>query len=181
VGTLYDRIFRTWQFRSKEYVFIWNCLVALYSYQKINAYLANPPPVNLLPSFVFGRCWVSHQGVAETRLALERLHQALVTEHRDWNYGLWSMYFLFRTFERLIMYPLLEDSDGEPVRWYHVDNPTEVRTNIEQQYRSSSCGMPNSVWDVQRDVSSKYGVSLIWDSRFFDQVCTLQRMGRLDF
>jgi len=180
MGTLYDQIFRPWQFRPKDYVFIWNGLVALFSYKQMNAYLANPPPGNLLPSFVFGKCWVSHQGVRETKLAVERLHQELISEYRGWDYGLWSMYFLFRTFERLTLYPLLQDRNGDPARWYQVDKPNEARKIIEEQVGNNSTGMPNARWDVLKDVSSKYGVSLVWSYGFFDQDFTLERMGQLD-
>ena len=179
MDALYDRIFRPWQFRSKEYVFIWNSLVALYSYKRMNFYVANPPPGNLLPSFVFGRCWVSHQGLPETKLAVDRVHHELVANYRGWNYGLWSRYLLFRTFERLTMFPLLADRDGEPARWYQVDKPVEARTSIEQQ---GSLGQHHAtVTSVQRDASRQYRVSLVWDTRFFDQACTLERMGRPDY
>ena len=176
MATSYEQIFRPWQVRSKEYVFFWNSLVALHSYHRMMAYLAHPPPINVLPSFVFGKCWVSHLGVSETKRSVDRLHQELITEHRDWDYGLWSMCLLFLTFERLRMFPLLQDRNGEPARWYRLSNAEETRTSIEKQSLKLSVA-----WDVQRDVSSKYGVSLVWDSRYLDRGCTLEQMAQLSF
>src|SRR5947209_3091460 len=101
------KIFRSWHLRPKDYVFIWNSLVALHSYKMMKVYLAKPPSPSFLPSLVFGRCWVEHIGVEESKRTIEREHQELTRNAPGWEYGLWSMYFLFRTFERRTMYPLL--------------------------------------------------------------------------
>ena len=180
MASAYDRIFHQWHFRSRDYTFLWNGLVALHSYKLMNAYLANPPPPSYLPSVVFGECWVAPVGVGETKTAMEKDHAQFLRGAPGWEYGLWSLYFLFRVFEQRIMYPLIADRDGKPARWYQLGNPNETRASFEAQFGRRP-GLPDALFRVQHDASSQYGVTLIWDCLWADHEANLEQMSRVGF